>query len=335
MSNKKRVVSGIRPTGPLHWGNYFGALKNWIGLQDRYNCFYFIADWHALTTSYDRTGELFPAVKDVLKDWLAVGLSPEKSVIFIQSWVPEHAELHLLLSMITPLGWLERVPSFKEMQRQMADRDLNMYGFLGYPLLQTADVLIYNTHLVPVGEDQVAHLEFAREVVRRYHYLMKRQVFVEPQPLLTAAARVPGIDGRKMSKSFENAIYIADDEKTIRQKLMGAITDPARKRREDPGTPEVCNIFAYHKLYLSEKETEKIARQCCRAEIGCVDCKKICIEKAVAFWRPIRERRATWDGREEELLDLAREGSRKAREAAMKTMEPVREAMKLNYRSTR
>ena len=332
MSDKKRVVSGIRPTGPLHWGNYFGALRNWVDLQDRYDCFYFIADWHALTTSYDRSSELFPAVKEVLKDWLAVGLNPEKSVIFIQSWVPEHAELHLLLSMITPLGWLERVPSFKDMQRQLADRDLNMYGFLGYPLLQTADVLIYNTHLVPVGEDQVAHLEFAREVVRRYHHLMKRQVFVEPQPLLTAAARVPGIDGRKMSKSFENAIYIADDEKAIQQKLMRAITDPARKQRKDPGTPEVCNIFAYHELYMSGKEVEEIARRCRRADIGCVDCKKICIEKAVAFWKPIRERRATWDGRESELLDIARQGSRRAREVAKKTMEPVRRAMNLNYR---
>lgn len=331
MSKKKRVLSGNRPTGKLHWGNYFGALKNWVELQDKYDCFYFVADWHALTTGYEHPEEIAPSVIDVLKDWLAAGLDPKKSVIFVQSWVPEHAELHLLLSMITPLGWLERVPSFKDMQQELKDRDLNMYGFLGYPLLQTSDIIIYNADFVPVGEDQVAHIEFSRELVRRFAFLMKKSVFVEPRPLLTSAARVPGLDGRKMSKSFGNAVFMADDDETIRQKMMSAITDPARKRRQDPGTPEVCNIFAYHKLYSGSEKVKFIAEQCRSAGIGCVECKKICIENALAFWRPIREKRQKWDGKEKELLNIAKEGSERAREVAKKTMEEVREVMGLKY----
>ncbi|MFH0799202.1 MAG: tryptophan--tRNA ligase [Pseudomonadota bacterium] len=331
-SNKKRVLSGVRPTGKLHWGNYFGALRNWVELQEKYECFYAVADWHALTTGYEHPEEIFPAVVDVLKDWMAAGLDPAKSTIFIQSWVPEHAELHLLLSMITPLGWLERVPSFKDMQQELSDRDLNMYGFMGYPLLQAADILIYKADLVPVGEDQVAHIEFTREVVRRFHFLMKNTMLVEPQPLLTHSARVPGIDGRKMSKSFGNAIYMADDEETIRKKMMETITDPARKRRQDPGTPEVCNIFAYHKLYSGDEKVKWVAEQCRSAGIGCVECKKICIENALAFWRPIRERRAEWEGREEELLSTARKGAEHARQVAVATMEEVRGAMGLKYR---
>lgn len=332
MAKRKRILSGNRSTGKLHWGNYFGALKNWVKLQDEYDCFYFVADWHALTTGYDRVETICPSVKDVLKDWLAAGLDPKKSVIFIQSWVPEHAELHLLLSMITPLGWLERVPSYKDMKQQLSDRDLNMYGFFGYPLLQSADILIYGAHLVPVGEDQLAHLEFARELVRRFNFLMKREdVFVEPQPMLTEAARVPGIDGRKMSKSFDNAIYMADDDETIRKKMMQAITDPARKRRDDPGNPEICNIFAYHKLYTDDATIKDIDKKCRVAEIGCVDCKKTCIENALGFWRPIRERREKWDGREGELLKIAHKGSEKARAAACETMEKVRKVMGLVY----
>ena len=331
MSDRKRVLSGIRPTGRLHWGNYFGALRNWVELQNKYDCFYFVADWHALTTGYNHCSEIAPSVNEVLKDWLAVGLDPQESTIFIQSWVPEHAELHLLLSMMTPLGWLERVPSFKDMQQQLNDRDLNMYGFLGYPLLQAADILIYRAGLVPVGEDQVAHLEFAREVVRRFAHLMESDVLVEPKPLLTEAARVPGTDGRKMSKSFDNAIYIADDEESMRKKMMRAITDPQRKRRDDPGDPEVCNIFAYHKLFSSEDEVNEINGECRKGSIGCVDCKKRCIANAIEFWKPIQERRAKWEGRETELLDIAREGSKKARVVATKTMNAVRSAMGLVY----
>ena len=331
MLEKKRVLSGTRPTGPLHWGNYFGAIKNWIDIQEKYDCYFFIADWHALTTGYEHPEEIAPSVIDVMKGWLACGLDPKKSTIFIQSWVPEHAELHLLLSMITPLGWLERVPSFKDMQQQLSDRDLNMYGFLGYPLLQTADIIIYNAHFVPVGEDQVAHVEFSREVVRRFHFLMKKEIFMEPQPLLTKSARVPGTDGRKMSKSFGNAIYISDDDETIRKKIMSTITDPARKLRTDPGHPEVCNIFAYHKLYTEAKRVDEIAGLCRGAGIGCVDCKKECIQNALAFWRPIREQMAKWDGREKELLNILRDGSDRALKVARNTMENVRSVMGTKY----
>jgi len=296
-----------------------------------YDCFYFVADWHALTTGYDRCDEIAPSVVEVLKDWLSVGLNPEESTIFIQSWVPEHAELHLLLSMMTPLGWLERVPSFKDMQQQLNDRDLNMYGFLGYPLLQAADILIYQAGLVPVGEDQVAHLEFAREVVRRFSHLTNSGVLVEPKPLLTSSARVPGLDGRKMSKSFDNAIYIADDEESMRKKMMRAITDPQRKRRDDPGDPEVCNIFAYHKLFSSDDEVKEIDGECRKGTIGCVDCKKRCIANAIEFWKPIQERRKKWEGRDAELINIAREGSKKARVVAAETMNAVRSAMGLVY----
>jgi tryptophanyl-tRNA synthetase len=331
MSTRQRILSGNRPTGKLHWGNYFGALKNWVELQDRYDCFFFVADWHALTTSYEATADIAPSVTEVLKDWLAAGLDPARSVIFIQSWVPEHAELHLLLSMVTPLGWLERVPSFKDMQQQLSDRDLNMYGFLGYPLLQAADIVMYRADFVPVGEDQLSHLEFARELVRRFHFVTKQETFVEPQPLLTKASRVPGVDGRKMSKSFGNAIYMADEDEPIRQKMMQTITDPARKRRQDPGDPTVCNIFAYHKLYTPAEKVAWIDGECRKAGIGCVECKKICIENALAFWRPIRERRKAWDGRETELLALAREGSERARAVALEMMQQVRKVMGLIY----
>lgn len=331
MAAKKRILSGNRPTGRLHWGNYFGALKNWVGLQDEYDCYYFVADWHALTTGYEHTEGICESVKEVLKDWLAAGLDPKKSTIFIQSWVPEHAELHLLLSMMTPLGWLERVPSFKDMQTQLSDRDLNMYGFLGYPLLQAADILIYKADFVPVGEDQLAHLEFARELVRRFAFITKHDVFSEPKPMLTEAPRIPGIDGRKMSKSFGNAIYMADSDEEIRKKMMAAITDPARKRRQDPGDPDVCNIFAYHKLYTDRAKVAEIASQCRSAGIGCVDCKKLCIQNAIEFWTPIRARRERWEGKDDELLAMARAGSERAREVARLVMEKVRKVMGVVY----
>ncbi len=331
MSERKRILSGNRPTGKLHWGNYFGALSNWIQLQEEFDCFYFVADWHALTTGYEHTSGICPSVKDVLKDWLAAGLDPEKSTIFVQSWVPEHAELHLLLSMITPLGWLERVPSYKEMKEELSNRDLNMYGFFGYPLLQAADILIYKADFVPVGEDQLAHLEFARELVRRFNFITESDIFVEPKPKLTKTARIPGLDGRKMSKSYDNAIYMADDDETIRRKMMQAITDPARKRRDDPGHPEICNIFAYHKLYTDPAGVEGIEADCRTAKIGCVDCKKMCIANAIAYWAPIRERRQAWDGREGELLNMARAGSERARTVATGVIERVRAAMGVVY----
>jgi len=331
----KRVLSGIRPTGRLHWGNYFGALKKWVELQDTHECFYFIADWHALTTGYEHPETIEPAVHDGLLDLLSAGLDPSRSCLFLQSLILQHAELFVLLGMVTPLGWLERVPSFKDMREQLADRDLNMYGFLGYPLLQTADIILYNADFVPVGEDQVSHLEFARELIRRVHFIMKKEILVEPQPLLTKAARVPGTDGRKMSKSFDNAIFMADDDATITKKMMATITDPARMRRTDPGHPEVCNIFAYHKLYTSPDRIGEIDRDCRSAALGCVDCKKECIGRALEYWAPIRARRKLWENRPEELNAILREGSGRARAEAEKTMVRVRAAFGVSYTTTR
>jgi len=328
---KERVVSGIRPTGKLHWGHYFGVIQNWVALQEKYDCYYFVADWHALTSEYANAGVIAPSVTDILADLFASGVDPQKSVVFIQSHVKEHAELHLLLSMIAPLGWLERVPSYKDMQQQLSDRDLSTYGFLGYPLLQTADIIIYRAAKVPVGEDQVAHIEYCREIVRRFHFIMKKEVFAEPFPLLTKSARVPGIDGRKMSKSFNNAIYLSDDDKTISKKIMMTITDPARIHKTDPGHPEVCNIHAYHKLFADKKEVERIDRECREAKLGCVDCKKLCIQYALAFWKPFEARRKEWIEKPEHLMKIAEVGSQKARVEAEKTMEKVREAMGIGY----
>lgn len=332
---KKRVLSGIRPTGKLHWGNYFGALQKWVELQETHECFYFIADWHALTTGYETPHEMEPAARDVLLDLLSANIDPKKSTLFMQSLVLAHAELFILLSMMTPLGWLERVPSYKDMKQQLADRDLNQYGFLGYPLLQAADIIIYDANFVPVGEDQVAHLEFTRELLRRFHFITGKEIFVEPQPILTQSARVPGTDGRKMSKSFDNAIFMADDDEIMRKKMMNTITDPARERRSDPGNPEVCNIFAYHKLYTTPQRIAEIDKECRSAGIGCVDCKKECIVNALKFWAPIKERRKKWEGRPDELHDILREGSAKASEEAEKTMIRVRDALGVLYKDIR
>lgn len=330
---KKRVLSGIRPTGKLHWGNYFGAIRNWVALQDGHDCFFFIADWHALTTGYEHPEGIESAVHEVMCDLLAAGLDPAKSTIFLQSFVPAHAEFFVLLGMMTPLGWLERVPSYKDMKEELADRDLNMYGFLGYPLLQTVDIVLYDADFVPVGEDQVAHLELARELIRRFHFITKREILVEPQPLLTQAARVPGLDGRKMSKSFDNAIYMADDDETITRKMMAAVTDPARKRRADPGHPEVCNIFAYHKLYTKPDRIAEIDAACRSAAIGCVECKKECIANALAFWKPLRERRREFERHPEEIKRIVNEGSVRARNAADAKMKSIRDALGMSYPS--
>ncbi len=324
MSDKKRVLSGNRPTGQLHWGNCFGALQKWHDIQSEYDCYFFIADWHALTTGYNQADQIETSVTEVLKEWLIMGLDPEKSTIFIQSLVPEHAEFHLLLSMITPLGWLERVPSFKDMQQQLKNKDINTYGFLGYPLLQTADILLYQADFVPVGEDQLAHLEFAREIVRRYQHLLTSSFLKEPLPLLSKATRVPGVDGRKMSKSFDNAIYMSDDADTIRNKLMQTITDPDRKRRNDPGNPSICNIFAYHQLYMDADSIADIESACKKGDIGCVDCKKRCIEKAISYWAPYEQKRNEYHGKENELMDIARAGSKKARMVAAQTIAQIR-----------
>ena len=332
MSEQKTVLSGMRSTGKIHLGNYFGALKNWIDLQDRYRCYYFAADWHALTSDYADPSQIADNSIDMVIDWLAAGLDPVRSTIFVQSMVPEHAELHLLLSMITPLGWLERVPTYKEQMQQIENRDLSTYGFLGYPVLQTVDIIIYRGDFVPVGEDQASHLEISREIVRRFNHLYGGEVFPEPQALFTPAARVPGIDGRKMSKSYGNAINLSDPPEVIQQKCMQMFTDPQRIKRSDPGRPEVCNLYDFHKLVSAPEIQEDVARKCRAAEIGCVDDKKLLAKILIDYLAPFRQRREELLRDRDTVHDILVEGSRKARERTAETMQRVREVMGLDYR---
>jgi tryptophanyl-tRNA synthetase len=325
----ERVLSGMRPSGRLHLGNYFGALKNWVDLQEGYRCFFFVADWHALTTDYDDTGDLQTLITEMAVDWMAAGLDPERSTIFVQSRVPEHAELHLLFSMITPLAWLERVPSYKEQQQEMTHVDLGTYGFLGYPLLQAADIVIYKANWVPVGVDQVAHIELTREVVRRFNHISKSEVFPEPAPRLTEVPKLPGTDGRKMSKSYGNAIYLGDEGEPLRQKIMTMVTDPARKRRNDAGDPDVCPVYDLHKVFSSDDELKWAAQGCRTAEIGCVDCKKVLHANLTEMLGPIQERRRKILADPDSVRDVLEEGSRKAREEARKTLDEAKAAMHL------
>jgi len=324
------VLSGMRPTGKIHLGNYFGAVKNWVDLQDRYRCFYFIADWHALTTDYGNTSELGTATLEMAADLLASGLDPERAVIFVQSLVPEHAELHLVLSMITPLGWLERVPTYKEQIRELSNRDLSTFGFLGYPVLQTADILLYRAHLVPVGEDQASHLELSREIGRRFNSYFG-DIFPEPKALFTPTPKVPGLDGRKMSKSYNNTINIADSPDEIRRKCKGMFTDTERIRRTDPGHPETCNLFEFHKLFSPTDLQERVARECRLAEIGCVDDKDLIADQIIAYLEPIRRQREVLLRDTSMLMDILLEGSRQARERAGETMESVRSALSIHH----
>lgn len=316
----------MRPSGKLHIGHLHGALLNWKKLQDEYECFYFSADWHALTTEYENTSEIADNTIEMVKDWIAVGLDPKKCTLFLQSMVVEHAELHLLLSMIVPLPWLERNPTYKEQLREQKTRDLHTYGFLGYPVLQAADILIYKADYVPVGEDQVAHVEVSREIARRFNYFYKK-VFPEPQPLLTPYPKIPGIDGRKMSKSFNNAIYLSDSPDEIRDKISEMFTDPRRKRRGDPGEPEECALFQLDKIYTEENRRKEIAEACRRAEIGCVEHKKELAESIVFALEPIREKRNAIDNKD--VIEILRNRSKKAKEVAEETMEEVRRAMGL------
>ncbi|HEY7929640.1 MAG TPA: tryptophan--tRNA ligase [Steroidobacteraceae bacterium] len=394
----KRVLSGMRPTGALHLGNYQGALRNWVELQYQYECFFFVADWHALTTAYEDTSGIPQAIHEVIVDWLAAGLNPGVATLFVQSHVPEHAELHLLLSMITPLGWLERVPSFKDQQEQLRDRDLATYGFLGYPLLQSADILLYRPAFVPVGEDQVAHVEVTRELARRFNHLFGREadfeqkaeraikelggrnitlyrqlrrrfqeagdqaaleraralvesnpritmadrerllgylegtsvtILPEPQALLTSAPRVPGLDGRKMSKSYGNTIGLREEPDAVAQKLRTMQTDPARVRRTDPGDPDKCPVFELHRIY-SDEATQSWAAQGCRsAGIGCLDCKKPLVDRIVEEVGGMRKRALEFQDNPEIVNNLLTEGAEKAREAARATLDEVRRAMHL------
>ncbi len=394
----RRVLSGMRPTGQLHLGNYHGALRNWVDLQYQYECYFFVADWHALTTGYDDTSALQHAIHEMIIDWLSAGLNPGVATLFVQSQVPEHAELHLLLSMITPLGWLERVPSYKDQQEQLREKDLTTYGFLGYPLLQSADILMYRAAFVPVGEDQVAHVEFTREVARRFNHLYGREadfetkaeravkelggrnitlyrqlrkqfqesgdqaaleraralvsgntritvadrerllgylegsgvsILPEPQVLLTATPRVPGLDGRKMSKSYGNTIGLREDPDSVARKLKAMQTDPARARRTDPGDPEKCPVFDLHRIYSDEATRSWASSGCRSAGIGCLECKKPLIEKIVAEVTGTRERAREYQDNPELVKNLLAEGAEKARESARETLDDVRRAMHL------
>jgi tryptophanyl-tRNA synthetase len=394
----KRILSGMRPTGQLHLGNYHGALKNWIELQYNYECYFFIADWHALTTHYADPSRIPDDAHEVLLDWLAAGLNPSVATIFVQSHVPEHAELHLLLSMITPLSWLERVPTYKDQQEQLADKDLTTYGFLGYPLLQSADILLYRPAFVPVGEDQVAHVEITREIARRFNHLYGREpdfetkaenaiqglggrnstmyrqlrkkfqengdtlalekarnlvesntrltvadrerllgylegssvsILPEPQVLLTATPKVPGLDGRKMSKSYGNTIGLREDPDSIAQKLKTMTTDPARVRRTDPGDPEKCPVWDLHRIYSNDTTRDWVRTGCRSAGIGCLECKKPLIEKVVEEIRGIRARAQEFEENPELVRNIVAEGGEKARETARATLDDVRRAMSL------
>jgi tryptophanyl-tRNA synthetase len=398
IAGTRRVLSGMRPTGPLHLGNFHGALKNWVELQYQYECYFFVADWHALTTGYDDTSRLQEYIRDVLIDWLAAGLNPGVATLFIQSHVPEHAELHLLLSMITPLGWLERVPTYKDQQTELKEKDLATYGFLGYPVLQSADILLYRPAFVPVGEDQAAHVEITREIARRFNHVYGREpgfedkaeravkslggrnstayrqlrrkfqetgdtpsleraralvqgnnritvadrerllgflegsgvsILPEPQVLLTAAPKVPGLDGRKMSKSYGNTIGLREDPQVVAQKLRAMKTDPARARRTDPGDPDKCPVWDLHKIY-SDEATRQWANAGCRsAGIGCLDCKQPLVDKIVEEVTAMRRRGQEFEEHPELIRDIVAEGAEKAREVARQTLEDVRRAMHL------
>lgn len=323
-----RVLSGMQASGKLHLGNLVGALQNWVRLQDKYDCFYFIADWHALTTGYANPSGLKESTQDLLINYLASGLDPDKCTIFLQSKILQHSELHLLLSMITPLGWLERVPTYKEKQQELKDRDLSTYGFLGYPLLQTADIIIYRARYVPVGVDQVPHLEISREIARRFNNLYK-EVFPEPEALLTEFPKVPGIDGRKMSKSYDNAIYLSDSPKVAEQKILTMMTDPARKRRTDKGNPELSPVFQLHRIFSTKEEQNEVADGCRTAGIGCIDCKKILIKNIFRVLEPIWQKRSELIANPKLVMEVAEKGTDKARKVAEETMHFVREAMGL------
>jgi tryptophanyl-tRNA synthetase len=351
---KQRVLSGMRPTGKLHLGNYMGALHNWIGMQDKYECYFFIADYHALTTDYADPSQIRQNTLEVATDFLASGLDPEKSVLFVQSHVVHHAELHLLLSMITSLGWLERVPSYKEQQENIVGKDLTTYGFLGYPLLQSADILVYQAHFVPVGKDQEAHVELTREVARRFNFFYPRggrldrdrgkhpdirpvtiarwesqEVLPEPQALLTPSPKLLGTDGRKMSKSYGNFILLSEPETELRKKLKSMVTDPARVRRSDPGNPDKCPVGDLHKIFSSAETLAKVYDGCTTAGIGCIECKGWAADSIVERLKPIQEQRKSYEENPERVWEILEDGGAKARKRAEQTMLEVRDVMGL------
>jgi len=326
MTEKRRILSGMRPTGPLHLGNLHGALLNWVGMQDDYECFFFIAAWHALTSDYEDPSRISGYIRELMIDWLSVGLTPEKSTLFLQSRIKEHAELYLLLSMITPVPWLERNPTYKDQIVQLDSKDLSTFGFLGYPVLQAADIIIYKAHGVPVGVDQVPHVEITREIARRFNYFYG-EVFPEPKEMLTETPKILGLDRRKMSKSYHNAIFLKDSTEEIATKVSKMITDPQRKRRSDPGDPDVCNVFEFHKIYTEPEKVAEIDPACRSAEIGCVECKQIMADRLAKGLAPIREKRRFYEARPDMVEDIITAGSDRARQVARKTMAEVRQAV--------
>ena len=330
MKGKKRILSGMRPTGKLHLGNLLGALGNWIDLQNHggYDCFYFVADWHALTSDYNNTEQIRGNIMDMVVDWLSCGLDPSLSTLFIQSSIKEHSELFLIFSMITPLPWLERNPTYKEMKTELVDKDLSTFGFLGYPVLQAADILMYKAFGVPVGMDQLPHIELTREIARRFNFLY-REVFPVPEPLLAEVPKLLGIDGRKMSKSYDNAIYLSDRGDALKKKVEIMFTDPQRMRRKDPGRPEICNVFTYHKIYASETAVADIERDCPLAQIGCVDCKKRLVALLDERLGPIHDRQDYYLNHMSEVQEIIADGNRRAHKIAVETMDEVKEAVRI------
>jgi tryptophanyl-tRNA synthetase len=328
MTVKKRILSGMRPTGPLHLGNLHGALANWVNMQEQYDCFFFIADWHALTSDYEDTKHISEYVRNMLIDWLSAGLLPDKSTLFIQSRIKEHAELFLVLSMITPVPWLERNPTYKDQIVQLSNKDLSTIGFLGYPVLQAADIIMYKAYGVPVGVDQVPHVEITREIARRFNHFYG-EVFPEPESILTQTPKILGIDRRKMSKSYNNAIFLSDSPDEIAAKVAKMLTDPQRARKSDPGDPDVCNVYEFHKLYSDNQTVERINRECRTAEIGCVECKQIMARHLINALEPMREKRAYYETRPHLVDEIMVDGCEKARKVARQTMVEVKAAINI------
>jgi tryptophanyl-tRNA synthetase len=326
---KKRILSGMRPTGKMHLGNYYGALYNWLKLQEEYECFYFVADWHALTTEYENPREISGYIPEMVTDWLSVGLDPAKSTIFVQSALPEHCELYLVFGMFTPVPWLERNPTYKDQIQELAHKDLATYGFLGYPVLQAADILMYKAEGVPVGVDQVPHVEMTREIARRFNHLYE-PIFPEPEALLTEIPKLTGTDGRKMSKSYGNCIYLSDPPEVMAQKIKQMTTDTQRPYRRDPGEPDRCLAFPFHRLNLPGEQIAEITEECRGAKLGCVDCKKMLAEALLANLAPIQERRRYLEAHPEEVLEILAQGNDRARVEARQTIAEVRKAIYFN-----
>ena len=326
MTSKTRILSGMRSTGKLHLGNYYGALYNWVKLQEDYECFYFVADWHAMTTEYEDARNIRDYITEMVVDWLAAGLDPEKSTLFVQSALPQHAELYLIFGMFTPVPWLERNPTYKDQVQELAHKDLATYGFLGYPVLQAADILMYKAEGVPVGVDQVPHVEMTREIARRFNHLY-RPIFPEPEALLTEVPKLTGTDGRKMSKSYNNCIYLSDTPEEISRKVRGMITDTQRPYKKDPGEPDRCLAFPFHRLNLPLEKLEEITVECRAARLGCVDCKKMLAEALLANLAPLQARRRYYVDHPGEVQEILHHGNERARATARRTMAEVRAAI--------